>query len=59
VMAPRCPMAGWVQVQVGNQITRRMTQLLSAEIRGGEPDPKPLGLGFAMSGVSDGGSALW
>jgi hypothetical protein len=43
---------------VGNQITRRMTWLLSGEIRGGESEPDPLGLGFAVSGVGDGGSAL-
>jgi hypothetical protein len=36
-----------------------MVQLPSGEILGGEPDPNPLGLGFDVSGVDDGGSALW
>jgi hypothetical protein len=51
--------AGRVWVEVGNQITRRMTRLLSGEIRGSELDPKQLGLGFAVSNVGDGGSTLW
>jgi hypothetical protein len=51
--------ADWVQVEVGNQITRRMTGLPTGEIRGGEPEPYLLGLGFALSDVGDGGSALW
>jgi hypothetical protein len=29
------------------------------EICGGEPEPNPLRLGFVMSSVGDGGSALW
>jgi hypothetical protein len=36
-----------------------MTRLPSDEIHGGEPVLNPLGLGFAVSGVGDGGSALW
>jgi hypothetical protein len=36
-----------------------MTRLPSGESRGGEPEPNPLGLGFAESGVGEGGSALW
>jgi hypothetical protein len=36
-----------------------MTRLSSGEIRGGESEPNPLGLGFAVSDVGDGGSALW
>jgi hypothetical protein len=32
--------------------------LPSRESRGGEPEPDPLGLGFVMSDVGDGGSAL-
>jgi hypothetical protein len=36
-----------------------MTRLPSGEICGGEPEPNPLGLGFVMSGVGDGGSDLW
>jgi hypothetical protein len=36
-----------------------MTRLPSGEILDGELDPNPLGFGFAPSGVSDGGSALW
>jgi hypothetical protein len=59
VMAPGWPAAGRVWVEVGNQITRWMTRLPSGEILGGEPDPNPLGLGFAESGVGEGGSALW
>jgi hypothetical protein len=51
--------ASWVQEEVGNQITRRMTRLPSGEIHDGEPEPNPLGLGFVVSGVGDGGSALW
>jgi hypothetical protein len=50
-MAPGWPAAGRVRVEVGNQITRWMTRLPSGEILGGEPDPNPLGLGFAESGV--------
>jgi hypothetical protein len=52
-MTPRWPMAGWVQVAVGN----RMIWLLSGEILGGEPDPNPLG--FVEFGVGEGGSVLW
>jgi hypothetical protein len=59
VIAPGWPVATWVQVEVGNQITRWMTQLPSGEILGGEPDPKPLGLGLVESGVGEGGSGLW
>jgi hypothetical protein len=58
-MAPRWSTAGWVRVEVGNRITRRMTRLPSGEILGGEPDPNPLGLGFASSDVGDGGFGLW
>jgi hypothetical protein len=36
-----------------------MMQLPSGESRGGELDPDLLGLGFASSGVGDGGSSLW
>jgi hypothetical protein len=50
---------GWVQVEVGNRITRRMMWLPSGESLGGEPDPNPLGLGFASSSVGDDGSSLW
>jgi hypothetical protein len=57
-MTPGWPAVGWIRVEVGNQITRRMTWLLSGEICGGESEPDPLGLGFAVSGVGDGGSAL-
>jgi hypothetical protein len=35
-----------------------MTWLLSGESFEGEPEPDPLGLGFAVSGVGDGGSIL-
>jgi hypothetical protein len=35
-----------------------MTQLLSGENRGGEPEPNSLGLGFAVFGVGNGGSTL-
>jgi hypothetical protein len=35
-----------------------MTRLPSGENCGGEPEPDPLGSGFAVFGVSDGGSAL-
>jgi hypothetical protein len=52
-------MVSWVWVEVGNRISRRMTQLPSGEIFGGELDLNPLGLGFVVSGVGDGGSALW
>jgi hypothetical protein len=51
--------AGRVRVEVGNRITRRMMRLPSGESRGGELDPDLLGLGFASSGVGDGGSSLW
>jgi hypothetical protein len=44
---------------VGNQITRWMMRLPNGESHGSEPDPNPLGLGFAPSGVGDGGFALW
>jgi hypothetical protein len=36
-----------------------MVRLPSGEILGGKPDLNPLGLRFVMSGVGDGGSALW
>jgi hypothetical protein len=36
-----------------------MTRLPSGEICGSESEPNPLGLGFAVFGVGDGGSALW
>jgi hypothetical protein len=48
--------ANWVQVEGGNRITRRMIQLPSGESLVGEPEPHPLGLGFAVSDVGDGGS---
>jgi hypothetical protein len=51
--------AGQVRVEVGNQITRRMTRLPSREIHGGDLEPNPLGLGLASSGVGDGGSGRW
>jgi hypothetical protein len=51
--------AGPVWVKVGNWITRLMIQFHIGESRDGEPEPDPLGLGFASSGVGDGGSALW
>jgi hypothetical protein len=44
---------------VGNRITRWMIRLPSCESHGGEPEPNLLGLGFALSGVGDGRSALW
>jgi hypothetical protein len=53
------PATGRVWVEVGNRITRRVIRLPSGDSRGCEPEPDPLGLGFASSGVSDGGSALW
>jgi hypothetical protein len=56
VMAPGWPAAGWVQVEVSNRITRRMTQLPSGEICGGDLEPNPLELGLVSSGVGDGGS---
>jgi hypothetical protein len=45
---------GRVRDEVVNRITWRMIRFLSGEILGSEPDPNPLGLGFAMSGVGDG-----
>jgi hypothetical protein len=51
--------AGPVWVKVGNWITRLMIQFHIGESRDGEPEPDPLGLGFASSGVGDGGSTLW
>jgi hypothetical protein len=51
-------MAGRVRVEVGNWITWRMIWFPSGEIRGGEPEPDPLGLGFVQSSVGEGGSAL-
>jgi hypothetical protein len=48
VTAPGWPAADWVRVQGGNWITRWMTQLLSGESCGGELEPDPLGLGFAI-----------
>jgi hypothetical protein len=59
VMVPEWPAVGRVRVEVGNQITRRMTRLPSGESCGGEPEPNPLGLGFVKFGVGEGGSALW
>jgi hypothetical protein len=58
-MTPGWPAVGQVWVEVGNRITRWMTRLPRGEICGGEPDPNPLGLGFIMSAVGDGGSSLW
>jgi hypothetical protein len=55
-MAPGWPAAGWVQVEVSNRITRRMTQLPSGEICGDDLEPNPLELGLVSSGVGDGGS---
>jgi hypothetical protein len=49
VKAPGWPAAGWVRVEVGNRITRRMMQLPSGESLDGEPDPSLLGIGFASS----------
>jgi hypothetical protein len=52
---------GWptddrVWVEEGNQITRRMTQFPSGEsLGGGELELGPLGLGFLVAGVGDGG----
>jgi hypothetical protein len=57
-MAPWWPTAGWFRVERGNRITRQMTQLPSGENRGGESEPDPLGFGFVVSSVGDGGSAL-
>jgi hypothetical protein len=51
--------AGRVRVEVGNRITRRMTQLPSGDIHSGELEPNPLGLGLASSGVGDARSGLW
>jgi hypothetical protein len=59
MMVLEWPAAGQVRVEVGNRITRQMTQGPSGEICGGEPDPNPLGLGFVVSNVGDGESALW
>jgi hypothetical protein len=58
VTAPGWPVADRVWVEVGNRITRWMVRLPSGEIRGGEPKPDPLGLGFVKSGVGKGGSTL-
>jgi hypothetical protein len=35
-----------------------MTLLPNGESHGGEPEPDPLGLGFAVFGVGDGGTTL-
>jgi hypothetical protein len=59
VKAPGWPAAGRVRVEVGNWITRQMMWLPNGESCGSEPDPDPLVLGFAPSGVGDGGSAMW
>jgi hypothetical protein len=59
VTAPGWLAAGWVRVKVGNRITQQMTRLPSGEILGGELGPNLLGLGFASSGVGDGGCGLW
>jgi hypothetical protein len=59
VEAPGWPVASRVWVEVGNWITWWMIQLPSGESHGSEPEPDPLGLGFAPSGVGDGGSILW
>jgi hypothetical protein len=59
VKAPRWLAADWVWVEVGNRITRRMMWLPSGESLGVELDPNALGLGFASSGVGDGGSGPW
>jgi hypothetical protein len=48
----------WVRVEWGNRITRRMARLPSGESFGGESELDPLGLGFAVSSVVDGGS-VW
>jgi hypothetical protein len=56
-MALGWPVASWVQVEGGNRITQQMTRLPSGKSFGGEPEPDPLGLGFAVSGVGDGASA--
>jgi hypothetical protein len=53
------PTASQVRVEVGNRITRWMIRLPSGESRGSEPEPDPLGLGFASSDVGDSGSTLW
>jgi hypothetical protein len=59
VKVPGWPAAGRVRVEVGNRITWRMMRLPSGESHTGELEPGPLGLGFASSGVSDGGFGLW
>jgi hypothetical protein len=59
VIDPRWPATSWVRVEVGNRITWWMMRLPSGESLSGEPDPNPLGLGFASFGVGDGGSDLW
>jgi hypothetical protein len=59
VKAPEWPATGRVRVEVGNRITQQMIRLPSGESRGGESKPDPFGLGFASSGVGDGGSTLW
>jgi hypothetical protein len=59
VKASEWPATGQVWIKVDNQITRPMMRLPSGESHGGEPEPDPLGLGFASSGVGDGGSGLW
>jgi hypothetical protein len=55
VTAPGWLAASQVWVEVGN----RMTRFPSGEFLGSKPDPNPLGLGFADSGVGEFGSALW
>jgi hypothetical protein len=59
VTVPGWLAAGRVWIEVGNRITRRMTQLPSGESHGGAMEPNPSGLGFAEPGVGEGGSALW
>jgi hypothetical protein len=59
VKAPKWLATDWVRVEVSNQITWQMTRLPSGESRDDEPKPDLLGLGFASSGVGDGGFGLW
>jgi hypothetical protein len=51
VKVPGWPAASRVRVEVGNRITQQMIRLPSGESHGGEPEPDPLGLGFASSSV--------
>jgi hypothetical protein len=59
VKVPGWSVAGRKWVEVGNRIIWRMIRLPNGETHGGEPDPDPLRLWFASSGVGDGGFALW